>query len=84
MVDRYIDHIDADIGISGISVAVSAVRRISLRLFDLAFLNDFFILDHASSAVRTAVFSFLSRSAAARTVIIIFDLRSDDLLFRRV
>ena len=78
--DGNIDHVDADIGVRGIPVAVGTGVRVALGLFDLALLNDLLALDHAAAAVGAVVLAFLTRHAAARTEFIVFDLRAGDLL----
>ena len=80
--DGDIDHIDVDISIRRIAVVIRAVLGVLLGFFDLALLNDLFAFDHAAAAVLAAVLAFLTAGAAARAALVVFDLRTGDLLFR--
>ena len=81
MDDRHIDDVDVDIGIRRIAVAVGALLRVFFRFFDLAFLYDLFILDHAVAAERAVILALLPSGAAARAGLVVLDLGTDDLLF---
>ena len=80
MRNRNIDHVYADIGVRGASVAISPLLGVLLRFLDLIFLDYFFALDHAAAAVCTVVLTFFADSTAARTARIVFDLGTGDLL----
>ena len=83
MPNRNVDDIHHDIRIRRVSVAVGSVIHIVFRMFDLAFLNDFLTLDHATPAIGTAVLAFLPDRPAARAVRKILDLCARNLLLRR-
>ena len=78
---RNIHYINKNKCIGGVSVRVSSLLGIFLRMFDLVFFHDLLALDHTASAVRAFFFSFFPRRAAVRTVFIIFDLCARNLLF---
>ena len=69
-----------DIGVGGIAISVGTLLGVFLGLLDLAFLNHFFALDHAPSAVLTAVLALFTRHPAAGAIVVVNDLRADDLL----
>ena len=78
--DGDIHHVDPDVGVRGIAVAVGTGVRVAFGLFDLAFLDHFLALDHAAAAVGAVVLAFFARHAAARAELVILDLRAGDLL----
>ena len=68
-----------DICVRGISIPVGALLGIFLRFLDLALFHDFLALDHASAAVLAGILPLFTGGTAARAVIVVDDLRADDL-----
>ena len=64
---RNIHYINKNKCIGGVSVRVSSLLGIFLRMFDLVFFHDLFALDHTASTVGTTVLPFFSGCATAWT-----------------
>ena len=81
-VHRHIDHVDVDKGVGRAPVAVSAGLAVLLRLLQVLLLHDLLALDHGVPAVRALVLALHAAGAAARAVLVVLDLRADDLFLR--
>ena len=77
--DRHIDHIHMNVGVWMVSVSVSAGSGVTLRFFQILFLNNLLAFDHAASAVGTVVFAFFTAGTAAGAELIVLDFRAGDL-----
>ena len=77
--DRHIDHIHMNVGVWMVSVSVSAGSGVTLRFFQILFLNNLLAFDHAASAVGTVVLALFTAGSAAGAVFIVFNLCTGNL-----